>query len=337
MKSHKPGYVLILAIMIIAVMTLLVTAIVNQTVVFGRLVKTLSDREQAQMLALSGINIAIAQLSNDNQQKTKEQKGPATTNSQLEKFWPLMNRWQTFAFTDEIDGINGSSLLYIASESGKINFNMLYDFKNKKFVKNDTIDGFAIINSAMKHLMLADKDKNRLAELLTTRDNPLVDVTELLTGGQDNVLLKHLFPVESEKGVLSFFDIFTVETASASLQPWFLSKSIATIYGLNFDKEMDKESVNTILKSVGSIPAHISWQQHWDPLFSSVYGKQYSALNPEFRQLFAPRFETSTFSVVSCGKFGDVLVRVYAILIQKPQTNETSGAEYYVKKLYWIN
>lgn len=171
MQQSKPGYIVILAVMIIAAMTALVTSVVNRMMVYTKLQYVLADREQARMLALSGLQIAIAQLISDApttfttemplsrqqepalrasgqgnpggqqldrgadaQKKTAEDKSPA---AQFKKVLPIINRWQQFAFTEDQGGIAGSCEIYIAAEQGKINLNALYDFKKKQFVKPD--------------------------------------------------------------------------------------------------------------------------------------------------------------------------------------------------------
>jgi hypothetical protein len=142
MTPRKPGYIVLLAVMIIAAMSAVVTSIINRVLVYNRLQQVLVDREQARLLALSGIQIAIAQLSaedtpeaTDKSKKEPEKKVVNKMGDELKKVLPILNRWQEFALTQEQGGVAGSCEIYLTAEQGKINLNALYDFKKKQFVK----------------------------------------------------------------------------------------------------------------------------------------------------------------------------------------------------------
>ncbi|HSW74033.1 MAG TPA: hypothetical protein VLG71_02665, partial [Candidatus Limnocylindria bacterium] len=63
MKLLRSGYILMLTLMMVALMTALATYIVYQTADFAPTVRAQADKRKAWQLALSGVNIALAQLS----------------------------------------------------------------------------------------------------------------------------------------------------------------------------------------------------------------------------------------------------------------------------------
>ncbi len=157
MKNSKPGYVLVLTLMIISVSLILITTVYQRYFSYQSAIGSLYNREQAKMLALGGVQVGLAQLALVNKkagdQNNESQNGSnikqnisgdnTQINSQDESFsqdqltdqkespeqkWltqvlPLINRWQTIELSDDITGVDGTLKLYIASEEGKINLN----------------------------------------------------------------------------------------------------------------------------------------------------------------------------------------------------------------------
>lgn len=330
-QTHKPGYVLVLALMIISVITLVVTSVVNRVIVFGRLSSTLVEREQARMLALSGIQIAIGQISQEPpaaQSNDKQQRSALST--ALKKLEPLVNRWQNFAFSEDKDGVEGSCDLYIACENGKINMNLLYDFENKKFIKNDKLDGLKVLQIVSEKVPQGKELAESISALLKERGRPLQDLTEIFKDKKLKKLSPYLFPRSDEP--ITLFDLFTLETQKPLLQPWFLTKSLNTILGFKNQDKADRAVLDTLADQTKSSPNTVVWQQKWDAYLAPIYGKQYSTIVPTMQALFDSEFETSNFSIISYGKFGNVVVKVYAVV----QKIEDKSVNYCIKKIYWI-
>lgn len=143
MDNKKPGYILILSLMLISVAIVLITSIVQQAISYQRQARLVLDREKARTLALGGIEIARAQLAlvvpkeqkpNKTQDKP-ETKTPDKTKEEDTKMPPqqrwfrqlmaLVNTWQQFSFTQKTDGIEGAIQLHISSEQGKLAINQL--------------------------------------------------------------------------------------------------------------------------------------------------------------------------------------------------------------------
>jgi type II secretory pathway component PulK len=148
--DKKPGYILIVAMMMIALATTLVTSVVQRLFSYRQQARIMLDREKARTLALGGIHIALGQLAliipqennKDQEQATtaspvktvKEEENPqeqtTETKQSPQKRWliqvlPLVNNWQKFSFTEKQDQLDGELALYISSEQGKINLNYL--------------------------------------------------------------------------------------------------------------------------------------------------------------------------------------------------------------------
>lgn len=376
MQQHKPGYIVILAVMIIAAMTALVTSVINRVMVYTKLQYVLADREQARLLALSGVQIALAQLSAEqakeiNNKKEPEKKAamnisgpkPEEKAAQFKTVLPLLNKWQQFAFAEDQGGVAGACEIYIAAEQGKINLNALYDFKKKQFVAPDVqkksaqagvvakpqnatsgmqnqvpaIDGLKILQAIGDQLpMKGQIFAEAVGDVFKARGRPLVDVTELLSDKKFQKMRDMLFVTPEKEGKqerLALLDIFTVETniePKNGLQPLVISRSLGLVLQLKALDKVDKKNMDKLLEQVKALQVPVAWQQKWDQLLSPVYGKQYSALSNEIKQLFATEFETLTFSVLCYGKFKNTLVKVYAVLARN------HADEYCIKKLYWL-
>lgn len=137
-KDKKPGYVIILALVIIGSAFALITAVLNQSFGFSRMSNIFKQKEIARTLALSAIDIGISQVSfiDKSQEDTpsdkkdlgvitgeKEKKSPES--EWLKQLLKVLNKWQDFKLTYEQDGIDAQISIYITSEQGKISLNYL--------------------------------------------------------------------------------------------------------------------------------------------------------------------------------------------------------------------
>lgn len=368
--SRRSGYVLALAMGFVAVVSVLVTGLVHRVIVFHRVQYALVDREQARLLALSGINIAIAQITDAQKagEKKKDEKqnqaqkpqqapaagakqaqgaktpasqtpaqaqGEVSIKDQLTKLTAIINRWQTFALPKEA-GVEGTCEMYIASERGKIDLNSIYDFSQRKFVKRDGFDGEKICQLVGEKLSSVLKSGN-FVELLTTflkeRGHPLDDISQLVADKRFEKLRDHLF-VTPNDGV-ALYDLFTVETQQAQIQPWFISSSIGSVLGFKVGKALDAKIWQKSLEKLPASVGTLIWQQQWDTLVAPVYGKEYAKLANEVKSMFAQKFESAPFSVVSYGKFGAFTTKVYAIIEEK-KSEQGTPAGFGIRKLYWL-
>lgn len=357
----RSGYVLALAMGFIAIVSVLVTGLVHRVMVFHRVQYALIEREQARLLALSGVNIALAQLTDvkkvDEKKKEGQQaqvpqapapKAPATGGAQqpqakvaslqgqLKKLTALLNRWQTFSLKEAGEGVDGTCEIYLASERGKIDLNSIYDFAQRKFVKRDGFDGEKICQLVSEKLSSVLKSGNFaefLSAFLKERGYPLDDLSQLIADKRFEKMRDRLF-ITPDGGV-ALFDVFTLETQQAQIQPWFVTSGLGAILGFQVGKGIDKKIWQKSLEKVPASVSTLKWQQQWDTLLAPVYGKEYGKLTGEVKSLFAEKFESAPFSVVSYGKFGAFTTKVYAIIEEKV-TEQGKTAGYGIRKLYWL-
>lgn len=362
----RSGYVLALTMGFIAIVSVLVTGLVHRVMVFHRVQYALIEREQARLLALSGVNIALAQLTDvkkadekkkdaqqapaaqapapkaqatggaqQPEQQTGEQK-PVSKQSQLKKLTALLNRWQTFSLTQTNEGVDGTCEIYLASERGKIDINSIYDFAQRKFVKRDGFDGEKICQLVSEKLSSVLKSGNFaefLSAFLKERGYPLDDLSQLIADKRFEKMRDRLFMTPD--GGVALFDVFTLETQQAQIQPWFITAGLGSVLSFQVGKGIDKKVWQKSLEKVPASMSTLKWQDQWDQLLAPVYGKEYGKLTGEVKSLFAEKFESAPFSVVSYGKFGAFTTKVYAIIEEKV-TDKGKITGYGIRKLYWL-
>lgn len=209
MQTKKPGYILVLTLMILSISTIVVTQIFYQGRLFNAFVPLIIEKEKARQIALAGIPIAIAQLSlqdayftkeQDKEQKesartdqkgTDQKKPPKPTSKDitvhakgmLKTLLTIQGRWQKFSLTYEADGIDAQLALCITCEDGKLNLNNLYDFKKHTFAQAPHMSIPDIFKTFAEASKKFTKNKNMfetIEETLKKRDDPLFDVTQVL-------------------------------------------------------------------------------------------------------------------------------------------------------------
>ena len=330
MKQSSPGYILVLTLMIISASVILVTRLINRSIGNKRQSRLLLDREKAKMIALGGIEIAISQLS------LLDTTTTTTTDQKLiTKILENTNRWQNFSLNQAADGIDGELQLYITSESGKINLNTLYNFKDKKFIADNTFDGKKIVQLLAEKLKptLGDTNFSEILErFLKGHAGPLDDVTELLTLKELKKFHENLFLKPQQK--IAVTDLFTVSSPTRELQPLLISASLGSLLGFKTPTQETEKLIKERRELAKNYKAPAQWAQDWNKLLAPLYGKEYTSIPQEIRNLLKPKFEESHFSVVSYGKIGIITQKVYAIL-EKEKTSDDQHGRYIIKKLYW--
>ncbi len=148
--EHKPGYVLVVTLMIISLAIAILTTIMHRTFLFQDTMRFERQRQHARLLALGGIQVALAQIALIIPAEKKEEpsKNGSKANDQsaakisqqnsggsqkkltpqqewLLKLLVVINKWQRFTLKAEQEGIDGNLELYISCEQGKIPLNAL--------------------------------------------------------------------------------------------------------------------------------------------------------------------------------------------------------------------
>ena len=229
-KSNKqPGYILLLTIMILSISTIVVTQIFFQARLYNAFIPLMTEKEKARQLALSGVSIAIAQLSlhDAHFEKQKDQKlgsssakatedgkpeekkdaakeGVEHAKNLLRTVLSVQGRWQTFVLKHDVDGIDAQLSVCITCEDGKLNVNSLYDFEKhafKKIAQASPEELFKQLGEASKPFTDNKNMFEPIQDFLKKQQDPLVDATQLLQGKALEDFKEHLFYIPSKPPV----------------------------------------------------------------------------------------------------------------------------------------
>lgn len=350
MRNKCPGFILTLTLLILSISIILVTQIVSRTLANYRLSRLIALREKARVLALGGIQIAIAQLSPEQSTDSKttptkpqSPEAPEKSAELTENVLLYVNRPQKFELKQEIEGIDAQIELYISSELGKINLNALYDFNNKKFVADQNFDGKKIVQ------LIAEKYKSLLGEtniiellekFFKSHNGPLDDITELLTLKEFAHFSDTIFqePKKSEKTEIAvpLTDLFTASTkTSREIQPTQISRTLAATLGFSRQTLMEANNTAQAQELAQLIKPTMNWAQEWNKVLAPRFGKEYTNIPQEIRNLFSTRFEATTFSVLASATIETTTQKVYAI-IEKNISSDAQNTHFAIKKLYWL-
>ncbi len=351
-ETVKPGYVLALALMVMSLSVIMLTSIFYKSIVHYKYSTYFMRREKAQWLALSGIEIARAQLGitepKKQRESTKEKKehiqDSALNNTQetasqeistkkvrIGKKLKLVNRWQTFTLQERTDGIDATIKIFIACEHGKVNINQLYNFNQRQFITQGPFDALAFYTMFFNRLTPLVHQKNLLdafVQFLKNRGYELDDVTSLNVKQEFSVFANRIVREPEQQASAKqvyLMDLFTLDSERMTLDPLFLSVSIQTLLGLRQHHMRDYEHV---LKDWNE---GMPWEQAWDKVLAPLYGKEYTVLPEELKPLLSSQVEPSVFSVISYATVGEMTQKMYAI-VQKDRLSN----QYEVKKVYWI-
>ncbi|MFC1843132.1 hypothetical protein ACFLYU_05745, partial [Candidatus Dependentiae bacterium] len=353
-RQNQPGYILVFSLMFIALVVMLATRISNRGLLHVSYAKIMIDREHAKMLALSGLQIAMAQLSTlEEEKKNAEEKNKKDakktpsksalwTEKEAKEFiknvWPLMYKWQEFKLTRDKYGTDGVVKICIGAEGGKININQTFDFDKRKFIgegqKKDNYQEFyknifKKINTFVKGEKRFEafenylKKKQQFEKILKSRQNRLYDPTEFLkldgfVGFGNKVFYK---PQETimEKGKVVKTKATVYWTDIFTI--WSGSKKISPWLVSPSIKRLLKFKGQDLKKKAESIAkkfkANLAFPADWDKVFEPVFGVKYKNLPDWLKFVFDTKFEPKTFSVLSYGKVGDVSQKIFAIIERK--------------------
>jgi len=358
-RTKQNGFIIPLVLMLISVAIVLVTGIYQRGSIFVPFITTMYKREQAKMLALSGVQIAMSQLGQIEVQKQTEKKEGAPeqqaatssgSNEQialLTQILPTLNQWQQFSLKKEVDGIEGEIKISLSSEDGKINLNMIYDFVKKKFVGEGQPQGDwkkimqMVLQRIQKNMGISANLFESFEKFLKQRQYKVNDATELLTVDPFRAFAGKQFyePPSREKKErpLYLLDIFTV-FGYGKLQPWLLSDSVRGILDMKRTAVTDiKKAEGMIRELVKKFKPSITISQDWNKIFQPLYGTEFQRLPKGIDAVFETTFDPKLFSVVSYGIVGQVTQRLYAIIERSRRvTKNKTWYDVKIKKFYWI-
>ncbi len=357
--NNKKAFILPLTLLMIATSASILTYIMTRSSIYLPYVNTAIEREKAKSLALGGVQIAIAQLSQPYVQQPPDQPGqpqkPVTPDQQkawtqfLARVLPMLNSVQQFILEDQA-GELGTIALCLTSQDGKIDINHIYDFHRHKFKGEGQLVGDykKIMQELFKSIQDQAGGKNLFAafeKFLKERQYKINDVTELLTI-KEFVIFKHAIFDDIEvqldkqgaKKPLYLTDIFTVDGSNATIDPWLLSESTVNILNLKHAEPNDLQGREKTMKQlIQSFSIQTNWAQAWDKKLAPIYEKQLQSLPKGIESMLNTQFMPKHFSIISYGKSGSTTQRVLAVIELKTRTQKNKVLyNATVKKIMWL-
>jgi hypothetical protein len=358
------GYIMIFTLLIVAASMVLVTYVGHKGALYVPFSHMVVAREKAKMIALGGIQVAIAQLAKvpekDEKKEAKKEGGQAAAPAQdaskedkdfLQRLLPVLNRWQVFHLEEKSDAIDAELHVCIMCEDGKININRMIDFEKGTLRSDKQGDWKLVMQELCKVLEKTTKTTDLFQvfeKIVKERKTEFNDATELITRKEFSAFKDILFyeppssqpkeKAEKKEQLLYLMDIFTTWSSSDKIEPWLFSDSINGIVGFPRaeagDVKKRKEQVEGWLKN---FKQKANWEQDWKTILMPVYGKELRSLPKNIDSLLSTTFAPRFFSVLVHGKVGEITQRLYAILERNKDSQD--GAVVYnviIKKLYWL-
>lgn len=353
MRKSK-SFVLMFALAMLSLVVILTHQLIRTVYIGYHFDQSMVEREHAEMLALGGLNLAIAQLTIEKPQLEKDKKKKLSPEEEkkkkkkefadfLKRTLPNMNRWQVFPLTELLDGIDGEVKICITCEQGKLNINNIYDFK-KSVIKKP-------YKKLLERIKVAGKKRGgqfvkKLEAFLKKRNRKIDDISELHDESLEQ--LKTLFyqpPERTEKikqakpnKEVALQDLFTIWSPNEKLEALYLSDALCALLDFRrpraYDAELRKEKYKGIIK--GFDPSmDQNTKQYWNK-FGSIYDMKRTFKIDDLK-IFSPKFEPKVYSVLSSGKVGSVEQRLLAVIREVGQKKETNKkTQFEIIRVYWI-
>ena len=362
------GFIIPLVLMLISIAMVLITSIYQKGSIFVPFMNTVIRREQAKLLAISGVQVAMSQLAQPGEPEKKKEpsaepkgegegaKGAPTqevsaeqqAKDLLNRLLPTLNQWQEYALKKDIDGVDGTIKIALSCEEGKINLNTLYDFARRAFMGEGktTADWKKfmqfLLQRIQKNMGISAQLFESFEKFFKQRQYKVNDATELLVLDEFKQFARTLFYepptlTKEAKRPLYLLDIFTVY-GNGKLQPWLLSDSVRELLEMKrvdpADEKKKKEMIQELIKK---FKPTVNVSQDWNSLFQPLYGVEFKRLFKGIEAFFESSFDPKIFSVVSYGMVGEVTQRVYAILERMRHVDKNkTWYDVKIRKFYWI-
>jgi len=357
------GYIMILTLLMVGAAMMIVTYVGHRGSFYLPFSHMLFDREKAEMLALGGIQVAIAQLAKVDEKeaqpssakatadRAKESQSASDEQAFLTRILPTLNRWQQFDLKEETDGVDGQIKICVMCEEGKINLNRIVDWDKGTFKgegpgrSSQSEGGWKVIMQELcKSIEKFTKTDNlfpALEKIIKDAKYEFNDATELITRKEFAPFKDILFyepPTQKKQETVYLTDIFTVWSSSEKIEPWLFSDSLNALLGLpRVEVDDIKKRKEQIQNWVKNFKVQANWQQDWTTMLLPIYGKELRTLPKYIDSMLSTNFAPRFFSVLVEGKVGEITQRMYAIL-ERNKSSQGDVTEYDVimKKLYWL-
>lgn len=327
MKHARSGSALLIILCFLGIIGALTQQLVKSSYLTIRLLSDEIKRTKAQILAQNGLTLAMAQLT----QQLETKKNLADSNPKveaLEKVLSILNHWQSFSLSKDLDGMQGTIKIYVSCEDGKIPLQNIIDPSTKKILKP--------FQELFKNLYPGTDKKPKdttpaLAALLSKKEVPLEDVTQVLPFFDLSLAATPVNP-KSKNTVQqpALLDLFSLWNTTGKINPLFFSRSLCTTLKLKApgsatkDDKDQKELYHRIAEAVSK-----EWGSDWDKNWSvltPIYGVK-PQMPAETTSLFSEAVEPAVFSVVSCGIVQGVEQRLYAIIHKRKKTPQQEAPQ----------
>ncbi len=360
--NKKKASVLLFTLLILSVVTILTQQLFRSVWVGTFFNSRMIAKEQAQMLALGGVNLAISQLTlrKPTKKESAEKKGEDwPIKDFLMRVWPNLNRWQTFVLDEKLDGIDGKIKICISCENGKININEAFDFQKLEFK-----DKFNLLLKGLhiKGKLAEGEILKRLTGFLKARKRKVDDVSELVNvPGFEHLDVFYKPPKipktkqKSEPNIdLALQDLFTIWTSDEKIELLFPTDSLCGVFGLRRPQADDAQLMKEKFKiAVGAFKKDwgANWENNWQ-FMQPIYGPKPKVLK-DFNETLSKEFGPEVYSVLSCGEVGEVEQQLLVIIKQmeqkseqkeslpsreekKEEKKENSRKKFKILRMYWL-
>ena len=340
MHKKQPGFILIFAFVFLALITLLTEQLLRGVFVGTSFIKAMHEREHAKLAVYSGLNLALAQLSEhdytlDSQATTPAGTAPVkkTDGNQtevqlfLQNILPHLNRWQVFDLDEKKDSAAMHIKICISCEDGKININEVFDF-DKQVMRPEASS--LIKGLEIRGKVAAGAIYTKLEEFFIQRKKKVHDISEFYEISEFKELdifyrppeipAKKTDKYEANKTV-ALQDIFTI-WSSGQLDAMMLSDGMCTLLGLRRPLANDAQLLKDKFKQLITTfdPAVYANQDELWKILEPIY-LQKPRILADMQGLFSKQFGPAVYSVLSYGRVGSVEQRLLAIV------KKVSGAD----------
>lgn len=357
-QVKQDGFIMVVVLVLMLFFAVVAQRFSKQLLVSTAFAKVATRKEQAKLLALSGVGICLAKFYKA--ETVTEQSEAEQPESKIGKVYkeilPKHHLWQEYELSKKTDELSGKIMFALSSEDGKINLNKIYD-KEKKAVKDDykkIFDKFVVTKGG------DDEEGKSLTEFLAEffelrRGREVEDPSQLELGDWFKVFYKPpALPgqkpeLEAADKKIPVSDLFTVFGSSDGINPALISTTLRSVLGFSRpsydDEENKKDELEKIYTKISD-----SWAQDWKANFKSLealFDKKEADQDDDsdlfFRdkagdsegdkdkklkkglegieKMLSKEIEPKFFTVLSCGEFERVKQTVLAVVERQP-TNE---------------
>lgn len=359
--AHRQGYVLVMAMLFMALLTTIGTRMYLQSVSFMERASFVERQQRASVLATSGVAYVQAQLSDclrveeDKEKPAEDQKKAKITPEMkvLQYLLPRLGVWQSISSpTPEDQQLPDESIsMYLAVEQGKCAVNQLFSSVKKQ----DKADGLDVDTSQkaeadqqkrtderqdalssssprvqfgarIDEFIKADLFDQIESDVYKKRYTPLNEVTEIgVLKNAEYFKQRWFMPREPNKDDAYLTDLFSIWSDAKGLDPWYLSSSICTLLGIKRTTTFEAKQLSALVQQYKS---SISVASVWDTIFKQVYGAEYAAVK-NAASLFAQQLTMPIVNVLIDARVGSASAKLFVIL-------EPFDAEYRIRKCYLL-